>query len=202
MELPSTGGAGGPTPSPWVMRWAHLLRPGGRVLDVACGSGRHLRALGGRGLELMGVDRDAQAVRDLPASCRVTVADIEHGPWPFEGQHFDGLVVTNYLWRPLLPTLAASLAPGGVALMETFARGHEALGRPSNPDFLLRPGELLDWASGAGLRVLAYEEGFEPSPPRMVQRIVAGREPGPAAPNIPAGSGTLARPAGVWPLNA
>lgn len=190
----------GAAPSAWVMRWSPLLRPGARVLDVACGSGRHLIALQGRGLELHGVDRDAAAVAALRGQAQIQVADLEGGPWPFEGQRFDGLVVTNYLWRPLLPTLAASLAPGGVALMETFARGHEALGRPSNPDFLLRPGELLEWAAQHGLRVLAFEEGFEPSPARIVQRIAAAREPGPAAersPQTPAPH----RPAGAWPLH-
>lgn len=196
------GASGGPTPSPWVLRWAHLFRPGARVLDVACGSGRHLRALDGRGLHLFGVDRDADALLGLAPRASVTVADLEGGPWPFPGQRFDGLVVTNYLWRPLLPVLAACLAPGGVAMIETFARGHEAIGRPSNPDFLLRPGELLDWAAESGLRVVAYEDGFEAAPPRMVQRIVAAREPGPTGGSpAPAAAGPR-RPDGAWPLGA
>lgn len=188
-------------PSAWVMRWAPLLRPGARVLDVACGSGRHLKALQGRGLHLHGVDRDEAAVQPLRQLAEVRVADIEAGPWPYAGQRFDGLVVTNYLWRPLMATLAGSLAAGGIAVLETFALGHESLGRPSNPAFLLRPGELLEWASTHGLRVLAYEDGFEPDPMRCVQRIVAAREPGPPA-DAPDAPGHTRRPAGAWPLRA
>ncbi len=164
-------------PSAWVLRWAHLLRPAGRVLDVACGGGRHLHALDGRGFELHGVDRDAQALQALAGRFAVRVADIETGPWPYGDERFDGLIVTHYLWRALLPTLAAALAPGGVALMETFAQGQEAFGRPSNPAFLLRPGELLEWAAMSGLRVVAFEDGLESEPTRRIQRIAAVRGP-------------------------
>jgi hypothetical protein len=105
----------------------------------------------------------------------VVLADIEEGPWPLEGRQFDGVVVTNYLWRPLLPMVVASVAPGGVLIYETFAAGHETIGRPSRPDFLLRPGELLEAVAGR-LRVLAYEDGFIAAPDRFVQRIAAVRE--------------------------
>ena len=102
------------------------------------------------------------------------VADIENGPWPFAGRQFDAVVVTNYLWRPLLPTLLASLAPGGVLIYETFAQGNETVGKPSRPDFLLRPGELLEVCRG--LRVVAFEDGFQQAPDRFTQRIAAVRE--------------------------
>lgn len=177
MELLLTAAAhGGLAPSPWVVRWAARWPAGSRVLDVACGSGRHLHWLAARGLAVTGVDRDAQAVAPLKALGRLVVADIENGPWPFAGERFDAVVVTNYLWRPLMPTLVASLADGGALIYETFAQGHEAFGKPSNPAFLLRPGELLEHC--AGLRVAAYEDGLLDSPPRRVQRIAAF---GPAA---------------------
>lgn len=166
--------AGG-TPSDWVTRWAHLIRPGGQVLDVACGSGRHLRWLQAQGFRLTGVDRDAQALQPLAAIAEVVVADIENGPWPFDGRRFDAVVVTNYLWRPLLPTLVASLAEGGILLYETFADGQASLGRPSRPDFLLRRGELL--AATQGLRVIAFEDGFLREPERYLQRIVVCQAP-------------------------
>lgn len=106
-------------------------------------------------------------------------ADIENGPWPFAGRSFDGVIVTNYLWRALLPTIVASVAPGGVLIYETFAQGNETVGRPSRPDFLLRPGELL--AACAPLRIVAYEDGFLPAPERFVQRIAAMRPPAPSS---------------------
>jgi SAM-dependent methyltransferase len=147
------------------------MRAGGAVLDLACGSGRHLRWLAARGWRLTGVDRDAAAVEPLREAAEIVVADIENGPWPLEGRRFDGIVVTNYLWRALMPRIEASLAPGGVLIYETFAVGHELLGRPSNPDFLLREGELL--AAFPALRTVAFEDGFEAEPPRRVQRLVA-----------------------------
>jgi SAM-dependent methyltransferase len=141
------------------------------VLDVACGGGRHLRWLASQGFEVTGVDRDAAALASLQTLGRVIVADIESGPWPLAGETFDAVVVTNYLWRPLWPALRASLAPGGVLIYETFAIGNEVFGRPSNPHFLLRPGELLE--ACRGMLVVAYEDGFLDAPPRRVQRIVA-----------------------------
>jgi SAM-dependent methyltransferase len=163
-------------PSPWVQRWSHLVPPRGSVLDVACGSGRHVRWFADRGCRVTAVDRDAAAVEPLRAIADVLVADIENGPWPLAGRRFDAVIVTNYLWRPLLPTLIASLADGGVLIYETFADGNQTVGKPSNPDFLLKPGELLQAAQG--LEVVAYENGFLDTPPRFVQRMAAMKSPG------------------------
>ncbi len=172
-------------PSDWIRRWSHLVPAGEPVLDVACGAGRHLRWFAGLGHPVTGVDRDAQALAAAGQglAAELVQADIESGPWPWPGRRFGAVVVTNYLWRPLLPTLVASVAPGGVLLYETFALGQETIGRPSRPEFLLRPGELL--AACAGLRMVAFEDGFEPATParaaRFVQRIAAVREEVPAA---------------------
>jgi SAM-dependent methyltransferase len=162
-----------PAPSLWVQRWSHLVPAGATVLDVACGSGRHVRWFAQRGCRVTGVDRDAAAIEPLRELAEMVVADIEHGPWPFTGRRFDAVVVTNYLWRALLPVVVDSVADGGVLFYETFADGNQTVGKPSNPDFLLRPGELLQAA--AGLRVVAYEDGFIEAPPRFVQRITAMR---------------------------
>ncbi len=169
--------------SPWVARWAHLVMPGSVVLDVACGMGRHAVFFSERGHSVAAVDQSQAAIEDLaqrlPADAQLKIADIENGPWPFmhDGapQQFGAVVVTNYLWRALLPTLIASLGPGGLLIYETFAVGNETVGKPSRADFLLRPGELL--AMCAGLRVVAFEEGFISAPERFVQRIVAVRTP-------------------------
>jgi len=166
--------------SPWLRRWAHLIRPAGSVLDVAAGSGRHTRWLAARGHAVTAVDRDAAAIDTLRAVAEVIVADIEKDDWPLAGRTFDAVVVTNYLWRPLLPTLVASVGSGGVLLYETFATGNETVGRPANPQFLLAPGELL--AASAGLRTVAYEDGFLADPDRFVQRVVAVREAASAHP--------------------
>ena len=160
-------------PSAWLQRWAHLMDPGSTVLDVACGAGRHMRYLASLGHRVTGVDRNPEAVALAQASGPVICADIENGPWPFAGQTFGCVVVTHYLWRPLLPTLMNSVAPGGVLIYETFAAGNESVGKPSRPEFLLQPGELLRVTEG--LRTLAYEDGFETSPDRFVQRTVAVR---------------------------
>ena len=124
----------------------------------------------------MGVDRNPEALDLARAFGSVTCADIEKGPWPFQGQTFDCVLVTHYLWRPLLPTIVASVAPGGVLIYETFASGNETVGKPSRPDFLLSPGELLQVAAQNGLRVVAYEDGFACAPDRFVQRLAAVRE--------------------------
>ena len=177
-----------PNPSPWLQRWAHLLPDGGSVLDVACGRGRHLRWLAGRGHRVTGIDRDAAALAasaDLVATAGATLveADIENGPWPCPGQTFDAVVVSNYLWRPLWPALLAALAPGGVLVYETFSAGNQTVGKPSRPDFLLQPGELL--ARCAGLRVVAFEDGYLDRPARFVQRVVAVRPAQPEGPSPP-----------------
>jgi SAM-dependent methyltransferase len=159
------------TPSPWVRRWAGSIRSGGRVLDVACGRGRHLRYLGSLGFEVVGVDRDEAALAGVDGAV-IRIADIEAGPWPFPPGEFDGVVVTNYLHRPLFPRLVGALRPGGVLIYETFALGNERYGRPSNPDFLLRPGELL--TSVEPLSVIAFEQGLISAPKQaLVQRICA-----------------------------
>lgn len=166
-------------PSAWVCRFAGLLRPGARVLDLACGSGRHVRWLAAQGFAVTAVDRDAQALAPLAGIAEIHAADLEGAPWPLPGRQFDAVVVTNYLWRPLVPALHAALADGGLWIHETFADGQQTIGRPARAEFLLRHGELLEQARG--LRVLAYEDGFEPGPPpRYVQRIAALR-PDPAA---------------------
>lgn len=166
-------------PSAWLARWAHLLPTGTQALDVACGSGRHMHWLHACGLHPTGVDRDAQALAHAARWGEVLCADIEGGPWPLAGRCFGAVVVTNYLWRPLLPAIAGAVAPGGVLLYETFAQGNETVGRPARTDFLLRPGELL--AACHALRVIAYEDGFEDAhagaPARFVQRIAAVRTP-------------------------
>ena len=166
-----------------MQRWSHLVAPQARVLDVACGAGRHVRWFAQRGCRVTGLDRDGAAMRALANLAEIVVADIENAPWPLPGRSFDAVVVTNYLWRDLLPMLMASVANGGVLIYETFAAGNETVGKPSNPAFLLRPGELLK--AMRSLRVVAFEDGFETalndSAPRFVQRIVAVREP-PAAP--------------------
>ena len=165
-----------PTPSAWVMRWARQIRPGGLVLDLACGAGRHSRALAELGFEVSAVDRDTSGFADAPPGVSLLEADLEGGPWPYPGVAFDGIVVTNYLHRPLLPVLVGSLVPGGVLVYETFARGNERFGKPSNPAFLLEPGELLEAARGH-LRVLGYEDLVVDSPrPAAVQRMCARRD--------------------------
>ena len=165
-------------PSAWVLRFAPQIRAGGTILDLACGGGRHARWLAGQGWRVEAVDRDAAALARLSGVGGVTVrvADLEHGTWPYRGCRFDGIVVTNYLHRPLLPLIEGALAEGGGLIYETFMTGNERFGKPSNPDFLLRSQELLELTSAAGLRVLAFEEG-EVSEPRLAvtQRICAVR---------------------------
>lgn len=166
---------GSEPPSGWVQRWSHLIQPGGTVLDVACGRGRHTRWLAARGCAVTAVDRDAAALQGLQGLARTLVADLEGQPWPLPGECFDAVVVTHYLWRPLLPDIARSVAETGVLIYETFAAGNASVGKPSNPHFLLNPGELLQFASEHGLRVVAYEDGFASEPDRYIQRIVATR---------------------------
>jgi SAM-dependent methyltransferase len=179
--------------SPWVARWSHLVPhdvAGGRVLDVACGAGRHLLHFLKQNRPVAGIDIAQSAIKlivtqlskEEQARCQLIEADIENGAWPLPGaskagvEQFAGVIVTNYLWRPLMPTLTQSVAEGGVLIYETFAQGNETVGKPSRPDFLLKPGELLQMCSQSGLRVIAYEDGFEAKPERFMQRVVAIRE--------------------------
>jgi len=165
-------------PSAWIVRWAERVPPRGRVLDVACGNGRHARYFAARAHPVEAVDRDPALLSRLAevAGIHTRCADIESGPWPYEGERFAGIVVANFLHRPLFPQLLASLAPEGVLIYETFAAGNERYGRPSNPDFLLKPGELLEVVRGR-LRVIAYEDLYVPEPrPAMVQRVCAVNE--------------------------
>lgn len=163
-------------PSAWVRRFSALLQPRARVLDLACGSGRHTYLLRERGCDVIALDRDASATELLStAGFNVICADIEAGPWPFEHASFEGVVVTNYLHRPLFGRLRDALTQGGVLIYETFALGNERYGRPGNPAFLLNPGELL--ALTVGLQVVAYEHGYVSEPkPAVVQRICAVKQ--------------------------
>ena len=166
-------------PSPWVVRHLPRLAPGGRVLDLACGSGRHARLLAAQGYKVVAVDRDFEAISGLQGVAGITALqlDLEGGDWPLAGERFAGIVVTNYLWRPSLADVCALLASGGVLIYETFMLGNEAYGKPSNPEFLLRPGELRAVASAAGLREIAFEEGYTDRPkPALRQAVCAVRE--------------------------
>jgi SAM-dependent methyltransferase len=165
-------------PSDWVSRFAGLI-PDGEVLDLACGRGRHARLLAGLGHAVLAVDRDVAALECAAGPSIATLQiDLENGhPWPFEPGRFSGIVVTNYLHRPLMPFLVASLAESGVLIYETFAFGNEQFGRPSNPDFLLGRGELLGLTappSDNRLQVVAFEDGYVGIPkPAVIQRICA-----------------------------
>ena len=160
------------TPSDWVIRWAPLVSRG-PVLDVASGQGRHARFFAGKGLEAVAVDREPQVLEGI----KFVAADLEGGDaWPFRGQRFGAIVVTNYLYRPLFGLLEASLAEGGVLIYETFMMGNEKFGRPSNPAFLLRPGELLD--AFKALTLVAFEQGIVERPKKAaIQRLCAIRAP-------------------------
>jgi SAM-dependent methyltransferase len=179
MTAPVAHGSG--EASPWVQRWSHLVPSGGVVLDLACGHGRHMKWFAARGHPVVGVDRSPEAIAAVSALGESVLADIENAPWPLmqgtQARRFNAVVVTNYLWRPLFPLMAQSVAPGGVLIYETFAAGNETVGKPSRPDFLLQPGELLQAFAGSvpGLRVIAYEDGFLQTPARFVQRLVATR---------------------------
>lgn len=163
-------------PSPWVVQFSARIDPAGRVLDLAAGSGRHTHFLRGLGHPVVALDRDVTALAAMAgAGVEILAADLEDGsPWPLGDQCFAGIVVTNYLHRPLLPHLVSALAPGGLLIYETFAAGNERFGRPSNPAFLLAPGELLRLAQESGLTVLGYFSGEVSQPkPAMVQRLAA-----------------------------
>jgi SAM-dependent methyltransferase len=165
-----------PAPSPWVVRFAPLIAPGARVLDLACGEGRHARFLAGAGHPVLAVDRDAAALAALGTHPGVVTrqVDLEAGAWPLAGERFAAIVVTRYLYRPILGALVAALDDDGILLYETFAAGNEAYGRPANPEFLLREDELLA-SFGGRLRVVAFEQGRVQGDGRacVLQRIAA-----------------------------
>jgi SAM-dependent methyltransferase len=151
-----------------------LVKAGGTVLDLAAGNGRHARYFKSLGYNVTTLDRDVSGLQGLDAE--IIAADLEDGsPWPLGARAFDGIVVTNYLHRPLFPHIAAALARGGVLIYETFGVGNERFGRPSNPDFLLRPGELLAFAATHGLQVLAYACGEVAEPKRAITQRIAAR---------------------------
>ncbi|MCC5795068.1 MAG: hypothetical protein JJT85_10110 [Chromatiales bacterium] len=165
-------------PSEWIRRYAGLIPPGGRVLDLAAGSGRHSRYLAMLGYRVLAVDRDADALAGLSGlpGIEIMVADLESPDWPLSGLRFSGIVVCNYLHRPRLSGLPEQLLPGGVLLYETFARGHERHGRPRNPEFLLRDGELAQ-AWGDRLEILASTRLDSRWPVRARREQFAGRRP-------------------------
>ena len=168
-------------PSPWVLRFAALIRPSGMVLDVAAGHGRHTRALRTLGFGVVAVDIDVSGLADLKSDPAVVIqqVDMETASWPFVGRRFDAIVVTNYLHRAHFPHYVNSLEDDGVLIIETFGQGNELLGRPRNPDFLLKPGELLNIFS-PDLHIVAYEHGAEQEPrPAVRQRLCAMKTPGP-----------------------
>jgi SAM-dependent methyltransferase len=168
-------------PSPWVARFAPLVPRSGAVLDLACGAGRHLGVFRERGYPVVGVDIDTRRVANrIGDGVEVVEADLESGDWPLGDRRFAGIVVTNYLHRPLLPLLRSSLLPGGVLLYETFAQGNQRFGRPSSPAYLLHAGELLDVFAGM-LQIVAYEHGVVSSPKAaVVQRLCAVHDRSPA----------------------
>ena len=164
-------------PSPWVGRFASLIAPGGNVLDLACGGGRHARYLAGLGHTVEAVDKDPLAIAALSGipGIHAECADLEGGPWPYMGRHFAAVVVTNYLWRPLFVQLIATLEKGGILIYETFMAGNELLGKPSNPAFLLRRDELRHVVH-KHLEIIAFEQGEVTMPrPAVVQRLCAVR---------------------------
>jgi SAM-dependent methyltransferase len=181
--------------SSWVARWSHLVLhevATGRVLDVAGGTGRHTFHFLDRNHPVAVIDIAQAAIESIAnrlsteqrKRCKLIQADIENAAWPIQGEEFAAVIVTNYLWRPLMPIVMQSVAEGGVLIYETFAQGNETVGKPSRPDFLLKSGELLQQCAHAGLRVIAYEDGFLASPDRFMQRIAAVREK--SASNSPA----------------
>jgi len=205
MDVSSTTPPAVAPPSDWIVRWTPLLPPGARVLDVACGHGRHVHWLARAGHSVTALDRDPALLAPLAGVAHTLVADLEVAPWPLPDRRFDAVIVTNYLWRALFPALKAAVAPGGLLIYETFAQAHAALGRPRRPEFLLQPGELLSIlrdsegahttvpAPSEKWHVIAFEEGRLPArgdvPEREVQRIVARR--GEA---VPGGAYLLASP--------
>ncbi len=177
---PHGGPHGGPSePSAWVLRFAPCVPAGGPVLDLACGGGRHVRLFLERGHPVTAVDRDLSGIADTIGrpGLETLEVDLEDGrPFPFAGRRFAGVIVTNYLYRPLFPALVAAVAPGGALIYETFAKGNEGFGRPRRPEHLMNPGELLEAVRGR-LRVRAFEDLIVEAPrPAAIQRICAVNE--------------------------
>jgi SAM-dependent methyltransferase len=163
------------SPSPWVVKHLPLIRKGGQVLDLACGSGRHAIWIAQQGYQVDAVDRDAQAVSSMVGidNINVVILDLEAREWLRADQRYDGIVVSRYLYRPLLPILSEILNPGGVLIYETFMVGNERYGKPSNPDFLLLFDELLTVYSPL-LSINSFEQGQEWKPkPAVMQRMCA-----------------------------
>jgi SAM-dependent methyltransferase len=160
-----------------MREFSHLIKLQGKVLDVAAGKGRNARWLAQQGFRVEAVDRDIAALESMQGIANITIheSDLENADWPYAVREFDAIVVCRYLYRPLLPYLVSSLASGGVLIYETYMQGHEAYGRPHNPDFLLKPDELLT-RFGNDLKTLAFEQGLlEKSPPAVLQRICAAK---------------------------
>ena len=165
-------------PSPWVLKFADLAPKDLTVLDIACGSGRHARHFLELGYDVTAIDRDISSLTDLETDARLTVlqADLEGAPWPLADQQYGTVIITNYLHRPLFPCIISGLEPDGILIYETFALGNEKFGKPDNPDFLLRPGELREVFSGK-FDIIAFEEVEDRDPrPAMRQRICARKQ--------------------------
>lgn len=163
-----------PSPSPWVERWLPVIPARGIVLDLAAGQGRHSRLLLAHDFSVVAVDRNTAGLQTFGNELEIVEADLEEGPWPLGQRQFDGIVVTNYLWRPLFPKIALALRQGGLLIYETFAEGQERFGKPSNPEFLLKPGELQNFAIHNHLEILGYEHGEDSEPcPAIRQRLAA-----------------------------
>lgn len=164
-------------PEATIVGWANRIPPASRVLDIAAGSGRHANWLAAQGHQVTALDRDTAALcAQHHPNVRIVTADLENAPWPLADQQFDAVIVVNYLWRPLLPTIIASVALGGHLLYETFGVGNERFGRPRNPDYLLRPGELRQ-AVEDHLEVLDASEGTVGEPPHAVRQRLLARRP-------------------------
>ena len=170
-------GRGHREPAAWVVRFAPLVPEGAAVLDLACGAGRHARLFLERGHPVSAVDIDVGGLDDLRQHSQLEIvqADLENAPWPLPGRRFGAVVVTNYLWRPLFGPMLEAIEEGGVLLYDTFALGNEVYSRPTNPDFLLQPGELIEVVRGR-LQIVAYEHGYVDCPrPGVKQRLCAAR---------------------------
>lgn len=166
-------------PSPWIARHLAAIPAGGSVLDLACGRGRHARLLAAGNHPVLAVDRDSAALAELAGVPGIATAclDLEGDDWPLAGRRFAGVVVANYLWRPRLAEVFALVEPGGVLIYETFMIGNAAYGKPSNPDFLLRPGELRAAVDAAGWQEIAFAEGYAEVPKPCVRQAIAARRP-------------------------